>query len=128
MLNLQKPVSVVYITPDIFLQQRNPANRDQVREILNTVRSQGVPSYITFRQALIDKGQEGAVDRYLPELKHPQPESQGKNYREVIKSSRSIDFLKNLDDPGELMMHSIKYIVNYGPLTKKLSFFIYISL
>ena len=108
------------------MQQRNPANRDQVREILNTVRSQGMPSYIAFRQALIDNGQGGVVDRYLPELKNPQPESQGKNYRKVIKSCRSIDFLKILDDPGESMMHLIKYIVTLWTFFTK-NFFIYFS-
>ena len=68
----------------------NPTNRDQVLEILNKVRSQGVPSYTSFRQALVDKGQGSVVDRYLPELKNPQPESQGKNYSKVANRDQII--------------------------------------
>ena len=78
------------------LKENHSSNRDQVRELLNTVRRGGTSSYQTFREALIDNKQEHVVDRFLPEVTDAQPDPECPDiYTPPVKKFKSnVSFYK----------------------------------
>ena len=69
------------------MKENNVSNRDQVREVLNTVRRGGISSYQVFRQALIDNNQKHVVDRFLPEIQNTQPDPESPEiYKPTVKN------------------------------------------
>ena len=55
------------------MKERRGSNRDQVHEILGTVKKGGNSHYQKLRQALSDTRQQHVVDKCLPENPHNEP-------------------------------------------------------
>ena len=69
-----------------FSYQEKYSSRDQVRQILLSVKKRDISSYQTFRQALMDTNQKHVVDRFLPEMQTTQPEPEIQNTQQDSKS------------------------------------------